>query len=231
VNLQWNPADYENIGDVRFSSGMVWKPDVLMYNSVGDTFDSAYPTNMVVYADGTVNWIPPGIFIVSCKIDVTWFPFDEQLCFFKFGSWTYDGTKIDLQTDETGLDLSEYLLNGEWDMYSEWPVRGARRHAAHHLESIAVRSEKFYDCCPEPYPDLRFMMYLRRRTLYYGVNLIIPCLIMTMMTITGFLLPSHLCQKVTFRKCAPCAHTREQCGKQRSHSVWQSPCSLTCSPA
>ena len=28
------------------------------------------------------------------KIDITWFPFDDQNCDMKFGSWTYDGFKV-----------------------------------------------------------------------------------------------------------------------------------------
>lgn len=51
--------------------------------SVDANFDSTYPTNMLVYNTGDISWIPPGIFKISCKIDIRWFPFDEQRCFFK----------------------------------------------------------------------------------------------------------------------------------------------------
>ena len=37
----------------------------------------------------------------------------------QFGSWTYDGTKLDLQPDKNGWDLSEYMINGEWNLYRE----------------------------------------------------------------------------------------------------------------
>lgn len=50
----------------------------------------------VVLDDGTVQWIPPSIWKSSCSIDITNFPFDSQICHMKFGSWTYDGTKLDL---------------------------------------------------------------------------------------------------------------------------------------
>ncbi|KHJ85990.1 Neurotransmitter-gated ion-channel ligand binding domain protein [Oesophagostomum dentatum] len=153
--LSWDLSEYGNITDVRFPAGKIWKPDVLLYNSVDANFDSTYQTNMVVYNDGKVHWVPPGIFKISCKINIEWFPFDEQQCKFKFGSWTYDGYKLDLQPAETGIDVSEYLENGEWAL----PLTTVTRH------------EKFYDCCPEPYPDLTFYLNMRRRTLYYGTNL------------------------------------------------------------
>ena len=60
--LNWSPEHYGGVADVRFPVGKIWKPDVLLYNSVDSSFDSTYPSNLVVYSDGTVNWIPPGIF-------------------------------------------------------------------------------------------------------------------------------------------------------------------------
>lgn len=32
----------------------------------------------------------------------------------KFGSWTYNGYKLDLQIGERGFDISRYIPNGEW---------------------------------------------------------------------------------------------------------------------
>ena len=49
---------------------------------------------MVVSHDGSCLYVPPGIFKSTCKIDITWFPFDDQLCDLKFGSWTYSGWKV-----------------------------------------------------------------------------------------------------------------------------------------
>lgn len=31
-HLTWNPADYNNVTDVRFPVGKIWKPDILLYN-------------------------------------------------------------------------------------------------------------------------------------------------------------------------------------------------------
>ena len=40
------------------------------------------------------NLIYSGIFKSTCQIDITWFPFDDQDCEMKFGSWTYNGLKV-----------------------------------------------------------------------------------------------------------------------------------------
>lgn len=42
----------------------VWKPDILLYNSADTKFDSTFHTNVVVLADGSISWLPPGIFII-----------------------------------------------------------------------------------------------------------------------------------------------------------------------
>jgi len=50
----------------------------------------------VVENDGSVLWIPTAIFMSTCPIEITNFPFDVQRCKLKFGSWTYDGFKLDI---------------------------------------------------------------------------------------------------------------------------------------
>ena len=51
-------------------------------------------TKAVLHSDGRVVWTPPVIFSSSCEIDVEFFPFDEQACFLKLGSWTHDGYQV-----------------------------------------------------------------------------------------------------------------------------------------
>lgn len=51
-------------------------------------------TKAVLHHSGKVYWTPPAIFKSSCEIDVRYFPFDQQTCFMKFGSWTYDGDQV-----------------------------------------------------------------------------------------------------------------------------------------
>jgi len=61
----------------------------------------------VITSEGGVVWIPPAIFRSTCPINITYFPFDIQICNMKFGSWTYDGFKLDINFhNDTGKKVS-----------------------------------------------------------------------------------------------------------------------------
>jgi len=59
------------------------------------------------------------------------------------------------------------------------------------------RHELFYDCCAEPYPDVTFVVTLRRRTLFYALNLLMPCVLLSSMTLVCFLLPANSGEKIS----------------------------------
>ena len=46
-----------------------------------------------------------------------------------------------------------------------------------------------YRCCPEPYPFITYSIVIRRRTMYYILNFLTPCILMSALTILGFFLP------------------------------------------
>ncbi|XP_053207683.1 neuronal acetylcholine receptor subunit alpha-7-like [Panonychus citri] len=181
INLTWNASNYGGLTSLRIPSSKIWKPDLLLYNSADPRFDSTYPTNVVVQSNGSTFYMPPGVFTSTCKIDITWFPFDDQLCKLKFGSWSYDMSQVDLDVIGTQGDLSTYIENGEWIL----------------LGIPGRRNEVLYRCCADPFSDVTYTIHIRRRTLYYGINLIIPCLIISSMTLLGFTLPPDSGEKLT----------------------------------
>lgn len=61
---------------------------------------------------------------------------------------------------------------------------------------FCFRNEKFYTCCDEPYLDITFNITMRRKTLFYTVNLIIPCMGISFLTVLVFYLPSDSGEKV-----------------------------------
>jgi len=53
-------------------------------------------TKVTIHHDGLIVWKPPTIYHSLCPIDVEYFPFDEQTCTIKLGSWTYDGYSVNI---------------------------------------------------------------------------------------------------------------------------------------
>ncbi|XP_022272527.1 neuronal acetylcholine receptor subunit alpha-7 isoform X6 [Canis lupus baileyi] len=178
-----------------------------------ERFDATFHTNVLVNSSGHCQYLPPGIFKSSCYIDVRWFPFDVQQCKLKFGSWSYGGWSLDLQMQEA--DISGYIPNGEWDLVAfnklhgclcDIPIKINKQgnfiqtcflSPATHGGIPGKRSEKFYECCKEPYPDVTFTVTIRRRTLYYGLNLLIPCVLISALALLVFLLPADSGEKIS----------------------------------
>ncbi|XP_052121624.1 acetylcholine receptor subunit alpha-like isoform X1 [Frankliniella occidentalis] len=188
--LKWDPREYGGVEMLHVPSDHIWRPDIVLYNNADGNFEVTLATKATLNYTGRVEWKPPAIYKSSCEIDVEYFPFDEQTCVMKFGSWTYDGFQVDLRhIDEVrgssvvdiGVDLSEFYTSVEWDI----------------LEVPAVRNEKFYTCCDEPYLDITFNITMRRKTLFYTVNLIIPCMGISFLTVLVFYLPSDSGEKVS----------------------------------
>ena len=70
---------------------------ILMYGcSADDRLSELRDALCVVSSNGEVLWIPTSLYKSACSIDITNFPFDSQICHLKFGSWSYDGFKVDI---------------------------------------------------------------------------------------------------------------------------------------
>ena len=82
-------------------------PDIIVASNIFHTMHSFYDNFSVddytqgymralamVSHDGTIFWPPIVRFRSSCKVDITYFPFDDQVCNMKLGSWAYDGFQV-----------------------------------------------------------------------------------------------------------------------------------------
>ncbi|KAL3999641.1 EH domain-containing protein 4 [Sarotherodon galilaeus] len=175
--LQWSPSDFNNVTSIRVPSELIWVPDIVLYNNADGEFAVTHMTKAQLFYTGRVRWVPPAIYKSSCSIDVTFFPFDQQSCKMKFGSWTYDRAKIDLEPFEN----TDYWESGEWAI----------------VNAVGTYNTKKYDCCHEIYPDITYYFVIRRLPLFYTINLIIPCLLISCLTVLVFYLPSDCGEKIT----------------------------------
>ncbi|XP_068616733.1 neuronal acetylcholine receptor subunit alpha-3 [Brachionichthys hirsutus] len=179
--LRWNPKDFGGVEFIRVPSNRIWKPDIVLYNNAVGDFQVDDKTKALLRYNGDVTWIPPAIFKSSCKIDVTYFPFDYQNCTMKFGSWTYDKAKIDLVLIGSTINFKDFWETGEWMI----------------IDAPGYKHDIKYNCCEEIYTDITYSLYIRRLPLFYTVNMIIPCLLISFLTVLVFYLPSDCGEKVT----------------------------------
>uniref|UniRef100_A0A674I163 Cholinergic receptor nicotinic alpha 4 subunit n=1 Tax=Terrapene triunguis TaxID=2587831 RepID=A0A674I163_9SAUR len=179
--LRWDPLEYENVTSIRIPSELIWRPDIVLYNNADGDFAVTHLTKAHLFYDGRIKWMPPAIYKSSCSIDVTFFPFDQQNCTMKFGSWTYDKAKIDLVSMHSHVDQLDYWESGEWVI----------------IDAVGNYNIKKYECCAEIYPDITYFFIIRRLPLFYTINLIIPCLLISFLTVLVFYLPSECGEKIT----------------------------------
>ncbi|XP_064474752.1 neuronal acetylcholine receptor subunit alpha-10-like isoform X2 [Ornithodoros turicata] len=178
--LVWDPVEFGNLTKLRIPCDKIWLPDIVLYNNADDYTRGYYQSRAMLDPTGNVFWPPPTKFRSTCPVDVTYFPFDDQSCVMKLGSWIYDGLQVDVQNRTKAVDLTNYVPNGEWEL----------------LEARLVRNVVFYPCCPEPFPDVTVTLVIRRKTLYYMYNVVMPCMMMSVLTLLVFCLPPDSGEKI-----------------------------------
>jgi nicotinic acetylcholine receptor len=78
------------------------------------------------------------------------------------------------------VDMTNYVPNGEWDL----------------LEANINRNVVYYPCCPEPFPDVTITITIRRKILYYTYNVILPCMMLSALTLLVFCIPPDSGEKI-----------------------------------
>uniref|UniRef100_A0A8C1BX60 Cholinergic receptor nicotinic alpha 9 subunit n=1 Tax=Cyprinus carpio carpio TaxID=630221 RepID=A0A8C1BX60_CYPCA len=176
--LRWDKDEYDGLEVIRIPGNLVWRPDIVLYNNADEEDSSGPPdTNVVLRYNGEITWDSPAITKSSCRVDVSYFPFDSQECNLTFGSWTYNGNQV------YALDsyLSDFVENVEWECHG----------------MPAVKNVIMYGCCSDPYPDITYTVLLKRRSSFYIFNLLLPCFLISFLAPLGFYLPADSGEKVS----------------------------------
>lgn len=182
--LKWEPANYGGIDVLRLPPDKVWRPDIVLFNNADGNYEARYKSNVLIYHDSQVEWIPPAIFQSTCRIDVTYFPFDQQRCEMIFGSWTYTGNAVTLKfyKNRDYVELSDYWKSGTWDIVE---VPGCLQSFNGSKWGVPTESQ------------ITFYITIRRKTLFYTVNLILPTVLISFLCVLVFYLPAEAGEKVT----------------------------------
>ena len=78
------------------------------------------------------------------------------------------------------IDTSDYVESNEWKL----------------LEYPAAKNILKYPCCVEPYPDLTYTIRVKRIAVFYSFILVLPCVLLSLLTLVSFWLPPESPAKV-----------------------------------
>uniref|UniRef100_A0A0K0F5I1 Acetylcholine receptor subunit alpha-type acr-5 (inferred by orthology to a C. elegans protein) n=1 Tax=Strongyloides venezuelensis TaxID=75913 RepID=A0A0K0F5I1_STRVS len=179
--LNWNPDDYSGIQQLILPYDQVWIPDTYLYNSESlEQKKTESLMNVIITANPNstsgahVRLMFPAIYKFSCSMSVKFFPYDQQNVSMIFSSWTHDSSVIDYHYTTEDVNLKNMAPNDEWEVLSFKFTR------------IPVK----YKCCENPWVMLYAHLYIKRKPLYYIINLVLPTSIITVVAVTGFFTPS-----------------------------------------
>ncbi|KAK5981674.1 Acetylcholine receptor subunit alpha-type deg-3 [Trichostrongylus colubriformis] len=176
--LGWNPYLYGMINTTILPFESIWLPDTYVYNSVVmNREETERYINVVVTTNfwkgesgAEIKFMYPALYRTSCMLDIRFFPYDQQECKLIISSWTSSKSDIDYAAEFHDVNMDNFIPNEEWVVVSF---------------NIKRIEEKFV-CCPEPWVLLEAILVVRRKPLYYIVNLVIPTSVITMVAVTGF---------------------------------------------
>ncbi|KAM7542020.1 hypothetical protein Aperf_G00000015663 [Anoplocephala perfoliata] len=199
--LQWDPAEHGNITEVRIFPSQVWTPDIQLFNFADERIREHRIARVVVHADGSILWVPQALFKSACQVDITYFPFDTQVCTLEFGSWTYDRTQLELDW-RIGTQSSEpepYVNFQDYVPSNEWRTDGEEEKDIIHINRTKqIKSYIRYEernqtdgnmVITKQFTVLCYRIRLHRNPSFYIFILVVPCILLSSLTMVVFWLP------------------------------------------
>ncbi|XP_059153302.1 neuronal acetylcholine receptor subunit alpha-6-like [Physella acuta] len=168
--LTWNPALYGGIKHFIVTQDYIWKPDIAIYNSICDFYLSSSVVNVFINNQGLILWEPPVILELSCKVDVSKYPYDKNTCDIKMISWMYDVAAINITTGKEPIIMDRFVPNKVFIVSSGG------------VECRYYRHFKKY------YKYLLFKITLARRAMYPTMTIVVPIIMLAILNILSFLI-------------------------------------------
>jgi hypothetical protein len=85
-HLMWDLEDHASIRTLRVPSNRVWLPDTYIYNSASKEGSQGqiHGPYVMLSNDGAIKFPVPMKLKSNCEVEITYFPFDEQICYIKY---------------------------------------------------------------------------------------------------------------------------------------------------
>ncbi|ELU12836.1 hypothetical protein CAPTEDRAFT_91864, partial [Capitella teleta] len=179
--LAWDPDEYEGTASISIHQTKLWTPDLILLNNAEDMYGALQDHNFraIVYPKGDVQYWVAGKLKISCVLDLTFFPFDAQACYFHINSWGYNSQAVSLRTNDKAINI-RYGHNPQWRIVD----------SSVKLE-ISPETYHGYD-----YESLIYTIHLQRKPQYYINIVVVPCSLLSVVSLMNFCLPVQEGEKI-----------------------------------
>ncbi|XP_061171694.1 acetylcholine receptor subunit alpha-like [Saccostrea echinata] len=175
--LTWDPATNNGIQRIFLPQNDIWKPDLVLGNGFKKFEEFGGSFYFVdILSTGTVLWQPFQVFESHCTIDTTYFPYDKEVCDIVFLVWSYTVFDVEIRKSAEGVDLYGYKESGVWEI----------THTEAKVSKDSAESK------------VTFSIHLKRKPLYFVLNIIAPILFLGLLTILVFVLPVDSGEKMSY---------------------------------
>ncbi|KAL4234598.1 hypothetical protein ACF0H5_006239 [Mactra antiquata] len=177
--IRWNSSMYGGINVVHVEPSNIWTPDLAYMNANGKNGVSIHAAilKVAIYSNGFAHFLIGELLQSTCTIDITKYPFDTQVCPVIIGKLYYDDSMMMILTNSNKVSMNIYEENGEWALIDT------------HIENKELDDAS---------TNVQFTFYLKRRTLYYCLNIYLPLMLLSAMNILSFKLPANSGERIGY---------------------------------
>lgn len=178
--LGWTPSSYGGVNTLTVPKDKIWTPNIYLIDPANEmkAIGDGKVIGRILF-DGSVIWSPGGLVQSLCNVNMYSFPFDTQVCTITFTLWGYLSAEAILEPLDniTSVDSLFYTENGQWEMKKAIliPLDNGSRSSL-----------------------LQVQLTLRRRALYFVINMLAPILLLSVLNPLVFILPVDSGERVSF---------------------------------
>ena len=123
--LRWNVSDYSGVSVMKIPQSQVWTPTIIISKIYdGESKVGHVSDRVAVTWDGSVTWQPEGTYHIICEVQITFYPFDQQICVLTFYVSDESLYEVELVEDTYGgVRTDKFTENSEWKLLEVYVER------------------------------------------------------------------------------------------------------------
>nr|KAG5694472.1 hypothetical protein BaRGS_014203 [Batillaria attramentaria] len=189
--LMWTPDLHGGLNSIHPERDIIWAPSIRMAGMEDENgLTSDWMGNHLLLSDGSVFIRSTGQLSMNCKFHLAFFPFDTQTCSMDFYVQDFTEKEVQLLPAKLAIVFDRMEPNGQWEI-----VSGSARTFIHGSGE-------------QTFSALSLDLVMRRLYLFYVLNILLPYVLISLLTLLAFLVPAEGGERATFALTALLAQSR-----------------------